>query len=312
MVEDYEAGLPQDDQVRWIGLSPAQIQRKLADRDCEVSFYIIHDLLDSHGFSKRKYLKQAPTKQVYQRNEQFEKIHDLKTRFLGEGLPVLSIDTKHKELIGNFARAGSYYDTQFRKANDHDFRSSAEGIMVPHGIYDIGDNHGYMSLGMSKDTSEFVCDNIENWWQSDLQWKYPQADWMLILCDGGGSNSSRNYIVKQDLYLLAQRLDLHILIAHYPPYCSKYNPIEHRLFSQVHREWKGTVFHRIEVAEELARETTTKTGLKVKVRQNLKSYQTQRTVSPHFKENIQQFIHFDQEIPKWNYYINPQEREFIF
>jgi len=298
VVSDYQGGLPQDENVRWIGLSPLQIQRKLAQRDYELSFYLIDQLLDMQGFRKRQYLKSAPTKQVFQRNEQFEKIKQLKDRFLDQGLPVLSIDTKQKELIGNFARAGSYYDTQFRLSNDHDFRSHAEAIMVPHGLYDAGDNHGYLTLGISKDTSEFACDNIQSWWQSDLQWKYPHANWMLILCDGGGANNSRHYIVKQDLYHLAQNLDINLLIAHYPPYCSKYNPIEHRLFSQIHREWKGAVFHRLEVAEEIARQTTTKTGLKVKVRQNLKTYQTQRIVNPYFKENIGQFAQFDQDIPQ--------------
>ncbi|MEM7655627.1 MAG: ISAzo13 family transposase, partial [Bacteroidota bacterium] len=192
VVSDYQGGLPQDECVRWIGLSPIQIQRKLAERDFELSFYLISQLLDAQGFRKRKYLKSAPTKQVFQRNEQFEKIKQLKGRFLDEGLPVLSIDTKQKELIGNFARAGSYYDTQFRLANDHDFRSQADAIMVPHGLYDTGDNHGYLTLGTS---------------------------------NGGGSNNSRHYIVKQDLYHLAQRLEINLLIAHYPPYCSKYNPI---------------------------------------------------------------------------------------
>ncbi len=117
-------------------------------------------------------------------------------------------------------------------------------------------------------------------------------------------------IFKQDLYHLAQTLDINLLIAHYPPYCSKYNPIEHRLFSQIHREWKGAVFHRVEVAEELARQTTTQTG--VKVRQNLKTYQTQRLVNPYFKENIAQFVQFDQDIPQWNYFIRPQKEEVIF
>lgn len=312
VVDPYRGGLPQDEDVQWVGLSPAQIQRKLADRGTEISFYMITQLLAAQGFVKRSYLKAAPTKQSFHRNEQFGKIDQLKARFLEARLPVLSIDTKQKELIGNFARAGSYYDTQFRKVNDHDFRSSAEGIMVPHGIYDLADNHGYITLGNSKDTSQFVCDNLEIWWRSDLEWKYPEAEWMLILCDGGGSNSARNYIVKQDFYQLAQRIQMNILIAHYPPYCSKYNPIEHRLFSQVHREWKGAVFHRIEVAEALARETTTRTGLKVKTTQNLKTYHTQRAVSPMFKQNIHEYIHFDEDIPELNYYVKHQKTELIF
>ncbi|RMG66277.1 MAG: ISAzo13 family transposase [Bacteroidetes bacterium] len=224
----------------------------------------------------------------------------------------MSIDTKHKELIGNFFRQGSYYDTSFRKVKDHDFRSEAEAIMVPHGIYDLGDNQGYLSLGKSKDTSEFVCDNIEAWWESDLQWKYPEANWALILCDGGGSNNSRSYLVKQDFYRLAQRLEINLLIAHYPAYCSKYNPIEHRFFCHLHRAWEGAVFHNLQIPLTLAQETYTQTGLQVKARLNLKTYQTQRTVCPQFRENLNQYVHFDQDIPQWNYYMSPQKREVIF
>jgi len=184
--------------------------------------------------------------------------------------------------------------------------------MVPHGIYDLGDNQGYLSLGKSKDTSEFVCDNIEAWWESDLQWKYPEANWALILCDGGGSNNSRSYLVKQDFYRLAQRLEINLLIAHYPAYCSKYNPIEHRFFCHLHRAWEGAVFHNLQIPLTLAQETYTQTGLQVKARLNLKTYQTQRTVCPQFRENLNQYVHFDQDIPQWNYYMSPQKREVIF
>lgn len=311
VVSDYQGGLPQDEGVKWVGLRPSQLQRRLQSRAYEISYYHIHQLLDAQGYRRRSYLKQSSTKRVHQRNEQFEKIAALKRRFLDEGLPVLSIDTKHKELIGNFHRNGTYYSSMFRKVNDHDFRSQADAIMVPHGIYDLADNHGYLSLGISKDTSEFVCDNLEAWWQSDLQWKYPQAEWALILCDGGGSNNSRSYIVKQDFYQLAQRLEINLLIAHYPAYCSKYNPIEHRFFSQLHQAWDGAVFHDLQIPLELAQESYTKTGLRAKARLNLKSYQTKRTVLPEFRENLQQYVHLDQDIPKWNYYMKYQKPKVI-
>ena len=212
------------------------------------------------------------------------------------------MDVKHKEMLGNFHRNGTYYDFKHRKVNDHDFRTMANGIVVPHGLYDVGDNFGYISLGLSKDTSEFACDNIDYWWCKELQWKYPNAAWMLILCDGGGSNNARHYIVKQDLYLLAKKLNINIVVAHYPPYCSKWNPIEHRLFSQVHRTWDGTIFHNIQIVKERTELTSTKTGLGVKVTINDKQYFTKRKVNPDFKENIKDFVHFDEEIPQWNYH----------
>ena len=182
----------------------------------------------------------------------------------------------------------------------------AKGIVIPHGLYDVADNFGYLSLGTSKDTSQFCCDNIAYWWQNILQWKYFGADWLLILCDGGGSNNSRHYIVKQDFYQLAQQLNINIVIAHYPPYCSKWNPIEHRLFCHVHRAWEGTIFHNIQIIKERAELTSTKTGLGVKVTINDKKYLTKRKVNPDFKENINDFVIFDHELPQWNYHFQHQ------
>lgn len=298
---DYTAGKPQDDTVKWIGLKPTEIQAKLAELNYEVSLYMVQQLLADAGLKRRSYLKDASAKEIPFRNEQFEKIADLKNFFLKAGLPVFSIDVKHKELLGNFYRDGKYYDFKHRKVNDHDFPSMSTGTVVPHGIYDIADNFGYLTLGTSKDTSEFFCDNLSAYWQSDFQWKYPDADWMLLLCDGGGSNNSRHYIVKQDLYNLAQELNINIVMAHYPPYCSKWNPIEHRLFCHIHRAWEGTIFHNIQIVKERAELTATKTGLAVKVRINNKEYLTKRKVSPDFKENIQKFVTFDEELPQWNY-----------
>lgn len=305
MVEDYTAGKPQDYSVKWVGLKVHEIQEKLANKDYTVSPYIVQQLLSNAGLRRRSYLKSISAKQVPFRNEQFEKIADLKAHFLNAGLPVFSMDVKHKELLGNFFRDGSYYDFKHRLVNDHDFRSLASGVVIPHGLYDIADNFGYLSLGISKDTSEFLCDNLAYWWQDTLQWKYPSADWMLLLCDGGGSNNARHYIVKQDLYKLAQLLDMNIVVAHYPPYCSKWNPIEHRLFCHVHRAWEGTIFHNIQIVKERAELTRTKTGLGVKVMINEKEYATERKVNALFKENIQDFVTFDEQLPQWNYLFRP-------
>ena len=308
VVEDYTGGNPQQEAQKWVGLKPFELRQKLAERDYEVSFYIIHQLLANAGLGKRSYLKAASLKNIPQRNEQFEKIQRLKNGFLDAGMPVLSIDTKSKELLGNFHRKGQYYAHRHRLVNDHDFRNHADGIIVPHGIYDLADNRGYLSLGLSKDTSAFVCDNIEAFWCSDLQWQYPNQDWLLLLCDGGGSNNSRHYIVKQDFYQLAQRIDMNIVIAHYPPYCSKWNPIEHRLFPHIHRAWDGAVFQNIQIVKELAEMTCTKTGLTVKVRINSNKYETKRTVDNVFKENIHDFVSFDEDLPNWNYRFKPANR----
>ena len=267
----------------------------------DISYCLVRTLLKELGYRKRRYSKEQCLSNPENRDAQFNKIARLKEAFFQAGLPVLSIDTKQKEMLGNFDRKESYYGKDKRRTFDHDFCSHAQGIVIPHGIYDCSDNKGYITLGTSKDTSEFVCDNILYYWQNSLQWLYPNTESMLILCDGGGSNSCLHNIVKHDLLKLSKILDMNILVAHYPAYCSKWNPIEHKLFSYLHKSWEGSIFHNIQTVKELALETSTKTGLSVEVRINEKNYETGRKVSDDFKENLNEFIIFDDQIPKWNY-----------
>ena len=187
------AGLPQDTSIKWTYLTQTQIQTAYGEQSISISRYYIRLILLSEGYKKRKMLKMKTIKEVEDRNEQFEKIANYRKSCASNGIPVLSIDTKNKELLGDFARTGTAYATGERTRRDHDFKAKTDTKMVPHGIYDVNDNTGYMTLGISKDTSEFVCDNIKNYWQSDLQFKYPNADTMLILCDGGGSNACLLY-----------------------------------------------------------------------------------------------------------------------
>ena len=147
VVEDRTAGLPTDEHTNWVSMKPADIQIKLQERDFEVSRHVVSQLLENHGLRRRSYLKAIRMGDFERRDDQFDKISGLKNRFLAAGLPVLSIDTKQKELLGNFHRQGHYYAQTHRKVNDHDFRSAADGLLVPHGIYDVGDNAGYLTLG---------------------------------------------------------------------------------------------------------------------------------------------------------------------
>lgn len=297
------AGLPQDRSVKWTYYSHRQIYNRLAEVGIDISPYQVKKLLESGKYKKRKLLKMKTLKEVEGRNEQFEKIASYRAFFAESGLPIISIDTKKKELFGDFSRAGTAYSTEERHSKDHDFLSAGDGHIIPHGIYDTRDNTGYVTLGTSKDTSEFVCDNIKRCWTQSLQYKYPDTDTMLLLCDGGGSNASAHYIVKQDLVKLAKSLNINILVAHYPPYCSKWNPIEHRLFSQITHTWAGVPFTNIEFIKELTNNTTTKTGLKVITEINTKTYLTKREVEKDFRDNIEQYIVFDDKNPKLNYLI---------
>jgi len=182
---------------------------------------------------------------------------------------------------------------------DHDFGSFADGVVIPHGIYDMRHNTGHISIGTSRDTSEFACDSIRIWWHREGMQRYPGAEKLLILCDGGGSNSSRHYLFKEDLVRLADELGIRIRVTHYPPYTSKYNPIEHRLFPHVTSACEGVVFTSVGVVKELMEKTATRTGLRVTVDIIDKVYQTGRRVSENFKNNMR--ISFDDYLPRWNY-----------
>jgi len=175
----------------------------------------------------------------------------------------------------------------------------AEGIAIPHAIYDLKRKHGYITIGVSHDTSEFACDCIENWWNDYGKKHYPNATSILFLCDGGGSNSAHYYIFKEKLQAVVNRMGVEIRIAHYPPYTSKYNPIEHRLFPHVTHACKGLIFKSIDIVKEAMQKTKTKTGLEVSVSILDKIYETGKKVTDGFKENMP--IVFDDFLPKWNY-----------
>ena len=190
------------------------------------------------------------------------------------------------------------------KVHDHDWVSLAEGVVIPHGLYDLSRNEGYIQIGTSHDTGEFACASVQYWWQHYGSKHYQTAGSILLLCDGGGSNSSRHYLFKQDLQTLVNKLGCEIRIAHYPPYTSKYNPIEHRLFPHVTRACQGVIFKSVELVEELIAKTKTKTGLQVFATILAGVYETGRKVTEEYKQNME--IVFDDYLPKWNYTAVPQ------
>lgn len=187
---------------------------------------------------------------------------------------------------------------------DHDWPSLADGVAIPHGLWDLTYNIGYIQIGTSHDTSEFACDSVDYWWNTHGKFLYANATKILILCDGGGSNNSRHYVFKQDLQMLVNELGIEIRIAHYPPYTSKYNPIEHRLFPHVTRACQGVIFESVEVVKDLMARATTKTGLHVFTTILDKTYETGRKIAEEFKETMQ--IVFDELLPQWNYTAVPQ------
>ena len=305
VLEDDIAGSPMDAQIRWTYLTHEEIkQRLLRQFDIQISVTVIKKLLIKHGFKRRKAEKKLTLKNVAGRDEQFGRIAEFKAQYQQAGNPIISMDTKKKEMLGNFYRDGKLYTTAGLKVNDHDFKSFAEGVVIPHGIYDIQLNKAVINLGTSRDTSEFACDSLRLWWYSQGKQDYPHATSILLLCDGGGSNSCRHYLFKQDLQKLVDEIGVEIRVAHYPAYCSKYNPIEHRLFPHVTRACQGVVFSSIQRVKKLIERTQTKQGLSVFVNVITSVYKTGRKVCENFKMNMP--LLFDSILPKWNYRAVPQ------
>ena len=305
VIKTYTAGDPMNDDCLWTHLYPKKITELLFElHGIKASQTVIKKLLQENGFRRRKAEKKRTMTSVEHRDEQFENIKQLRQQYEQDGNPIISVDTKKKEFIGNFYRAGYLYSQAPVKVNDHDYPSAADGVVIPHGIYDLQQNHGYIHIGTSYDTSQFACESLLHWWTNEGLTLYPNATSILILCDGGGSNSSHYYIFKEELQKLVDKIGIEIRIAHYPPYCSKYNPIEHLLFPHVTRACQGVIFKTVDIVKELIAQTKTSTGLKVNVEIFDKIYQKGRKASDSFKENMT--IIFDDYLSKWNYRAVPK------
>jgi hypothetical protein len=199
-----------NDEVIWTDLTTTDVVERLAEVGTSVSAHIVEQLFELSGYGRRQAQKCTSMGEHPERNAQFLRIADLKHEYLDSPNPVLSIDTKKKELLGNFYRDGQLFTKEMLKTFDHDFPSFADGVVIPHGLYDLKLNRGYLHLGTSRDTSEFACDCLEDWWRRFGRDLYPRATSLLLLCDGGGSNSSRAYLFKADLQDLVNRIGLRL------------------------------------------------------------------------------------------------------
>jgi len=241
----------------------------------EIESDCLKRILYEHGYRKRKPKKQVATGTSPCRDEQFRVISFLMKLFLlMADNPIISVDTKKKEVLGNLTRneAVMTKGEQPLEVFDHDYPQLGTGKVIPHGIYDVKLNEGYLSLGNSHETAEFVVDNIEWWWENFGKFEYRKATRILILCDSGGANGHRHHLFKKLLQAMARKIGKKLVICHYPPYCSKYNPIERKLFAQVHRTIKEVILTDLAQVKELMSKTRTKTGLSIEVRINHKIY----------------------------------------
>lgn len=304
ILAEFTAGDPMREGVLWTNLSRREISRRLSEMGTPASRHTVRKLMKKNGLGQRKVRKKKSLGAHPDRDAQFQNIAKLKAAYLAAGDPVISIDTKKKELIGNFAREGHTHTQAPVEVLDHDFPSAGEGKLIPHGIYDLARNEGYIHLNISHDTSEFCCDSMADWWEQHGRRHYPDACRCLVLCDGGGSNASNRHVFKEALQALADRLGVDIRIAHYPPYCSKHNPIEHRLFPHITRACQGVVFHSVAIAKQFMEKAKTSKGLKVTVDVLNGVYLTGKKCAANFLETIS--IRFDDLLPRWNYRAIPQ------
>lgn len=262
-------------------------------------------LLKEMNYSLKANVKRQAGTQHPDRNTQFEYIEAQKQYFLSKGWPIISIDVKKKELIGNFKNNGQSWCLEAERVNDHDFKLDATGRAVPYGIYVVNHNQGYVYVGQSADTAEFAVDILTRWWQEFGQVDFPDAPCILILCDAGGSNGYRLRLWKVQLQeQLADRLMLSVTVCHYPTGASKWNPIEHRLFGPISTNWAGKPLRTFEIMLACIRGTATQTGLKVSAFLVEKVYDKGVKVAKEVMESL----NFERHVtcPNWNYTIRPR------
>jgi transposase len=292
--------------LRWTCKSVRQLTAELTRMKPRVSHQVVADLLHALGYSLQANRKTREGTNHPDRNAQFEHLNGKVKWCLGRCQPVISVDTKKKELVGDFKNNGQEWRPKGEpeEVRVHDFVDPELGRATPYGVYDLGRNNGWVSVGMDHDTAEFAVETIRRWWRSMGQPTYPQATRLLITADAGGSNGSRLRLWKRELQKLADETGLRIVVCHFPPGTSKWNKIEHRLFSYISQNWRGKPLRSFETIVSLIAATTTSTGLKVHAELNTESYQPGIRVSD--QELAQVKIHHDKFHGDWNYEAQPR------
>lgn len=291
-------------------LSLRKIQETLEeDYGIKACFKTIGNVLDEIGYSKQANKKMLQVGTAHpDRNEQFEFINEKACKFIKKGIPVISVDTKKKELLGNFKNSGKEYRKKRdpRLVYDHDFQISELGKVAPYGVYVVNDNTGFINLGTDHDTAEFAAESILRWWENLGRVSFAKAKKLYINCDNGGSNGSRLKLWKYEIQQLADYTGLEIHVSHFPPGTSKWNKIEHRMFCYISKNWEGQPLVDVETVVNLISSTTTRTGLKIECMVDENKYELKRQVSDEEMKNIR--IYRCEKLGDWNYYIKPHKK----
>ena len=292
--------------LQWVSKSLRNIESALKDIGILVSHRIIGDALKANGFSLQSNRKRFEGKNHPDRDAQFEFIQKKVDKYISNNQPVISVDAKKRELVGNFKNAGVEWHPSGKaeSVNTYDFLSEADGVAVPYGVYDIKENIGWVNVGITKDTAEFAVQSIRNWWYKMGIYYHNAADSLLITADGGGSNSSKGRLWKYELQKFANETGLTIEVVHFPPGTSKWNKIEHRLFSYISKNWRGKPLVTYEIIVSLIAGTKTKKGLKVVCEIDDNEYKTGIEITDEqFTEiNICKNVFHGE----WNYSILPE------
>jgi transposase len=307
MVDPSSRGDPMSP-LRWTCKSTRQLALALNRKDHNVSYRVVGETLKHLGYSLQANSKTLEGSNHPDRDEQFSYINRRVKYYLLRGLPVISVDTKKKELMGPYRNGGREYQPEGKpeQVNVHDFIDHELGKAIPYGIYDVGNNLGWVNVGCDHDTAAFAVASIRRWWKGMGQRMYPQADKLLICADSGGSNSYRTRLWKVELQELVDQTDLEITVCHLPPGTSKWNKIEHRLFSHISMNWRGRPLVSHEVVVNLIASTKTSKGLKVKAKLDRNKYPTKVEVS---KEQMQQVnLQPHKFHGEWNYTITQSQK----
>lgn len=292
--------------LRWTSKSLRELRDALEAKGHRVSRMTIGRLLHELGYSLQGTRKVNEGKQSADRDAQFLFINKQAADFMGRGQPVISVDTKKKELVGDFKNAGQEWQPKGspEHVRVHDFIDKELGKAVPYGVYDVANNVGWVSVGTDHDTAEFAVETITRWWREMGRSLHPNAKELLITADGGGSNSSRTWLWKLELQKLADATGLVVSVCHYPPGTSKWNKIEHRMFCHITRNWRGRPLESVETIVSLIAATNTKTGLKIRAAADTDPYETGRKVTKAEVNSIA--IRRADFHGEWNYTIAPR------
>ena len=289
----------------WTGKRLRDISREMAQLGLRVCPNTVRRLLDEIGYALHANRKSLCANSSPYRDQQFGLLNHQRQEFTRSGYPIISVDTKKKELVGQFKNNGRVWSRDPIRVQDHDFRSQAKGMAIPYGIYDLHANRGRVVVGTSHDTPAFAVEAICQWWRREGSHRYPKAPELLILADSGGSNGARCRAWKLALQeKLVDAYQLSVTVCHYPSGASKWNPIEHRLFSEISKHWGGQPLTDYETIVRLIRGTRTQTGLLVNCTLNPKCYPTKLQVSNQQMERLQLLKHPD--LPEWNYTLLPR------